>query len=86
MQIKYSDKFFAQSRKLPKPIQSKLAMLLEFLAVNPFHPLLHTKKLSADLNQSYSFRITRDWRVIFIFEKNDEIKLVKVGNRKDIYR
>ena len=86
MRLVYSEKFFNESKKLPEPIQNKLARLLEFLASNPFHPLLHTKKLSGNLNQSYSFRITRDWRVIFYFEDKETIKLLKVGNRKDIYR
>lgn len=86
MQLEYSDQFFDQSKRLPKSTQNKLAKLLEILATNPFHPLLHTKKLSGDLNQSYSFRVTRDWRAIFYFEDRNIIKLLKIGNRKDIYR
>lgn len=34
----------------------------------------------------YSFRITRDWRVIFQFENPEVIKLIEMGHRKDIYR
>jgi addiction module RelE/StbE family toxin len=86
MHLNYSDQFFDQSKRLPGSIQNKLARLLELLAKDPFHPLLHSKKLSGNLNQSYSFRITRDWRVIFYFENPETIKLLKVGNRKDIYR
>jgi len=85
MRLIYSDNFFAQSKKLPVAIQNKLARLLELLTEDCFHPLLHTKKLSGNLNKAYSFRITRDWRVIFVFEDTDVIKLLKVGHRKDIY-
>ena len=86
MEFQYSDRFLAQSIRLPAATQTKLARLLDLLAADPFHPLLHTKRLAGSLNQSYSFRITRDWRVIFSFETNGAIKLAKVAHRKDIYR
>jgi len=84
--LEYSDHFLKESRKLPPPQQRKLATLLELLRENPFHPKLHTKPLVGELFGLYSFRITRDWRVIFRFLSEEEIHLVDVGHRKDIYR
>ena len=86
MQIVYSKHFFNSAKKLPEILQNKLAKQLELLRQNPFHPLLHSKSLTGQLAGFYSFRITRDWRVIFQFEKADTIKLVEIGNRKDIYK
>ena len=86
MQLKYSRNFLAQSQGLPVAIQNKLARLLDLLASDPFHPLLHTKQLAGNLDQAHSFRITRDWRVIFTFESNEVIKLIRVAHRKDVYR
>lgn len=86
MRVIYSDKFLKSVAGLPKKIQVKLDSLITFLVQDPFHPLLHSKPLGGNLTGSYSFRITRDWRVIFIFEEKDVIKLIIVGNRKDIYR
>jgi len=72
--------------KLPLKQQAKLASLLELLRENPFHSQLHTKHLSGKLSGVYSFRITRDWRVIFRFFSLQEIQLIDIGHRKDIYR
>ncbi len=53
---------------------------------NPYHTQLHTKSLSGELAGIYSFRITRDLRVLFKFLSSDKIILIDVGDRKDIYR
>lgn len=84
--IVYGNHFLKSARKLPKKQQEKLAELLETLRQNPFSPFLHTKSLTSKLAGFYSFRITRDWRVIFIFTAPEKIKLVEVGQRKDIYK
>lgn len=86
MRVVYSDKFLKEVKGLPKKIQIKLDSLISCLTQDPFHPLLHSKPLGGNLTGVYSFRITRGWRVIFIFEEKDLIKLTNVGNRKDIYR
>ncbi len=85
MRLFYSDLFLKNAKLLPVAEQKKLAKLLELLAQEVFHPLLHTKKLKAELLGSYSFRITRDWRVIF--RRSDPIViLIDVLHRKDAYR
>ncbi len=86
VKIVYGKPFIRSARKLPSELQEKLASLLESLSNNPFHPRLRAKPLSGVLAGFYSFRITREYRVIFQFIQVDEIKLIKVGHRKDIYR
>lgn len=86
IQIIYGSRFLKSVRKIPINFQGKLAKQLELLRENPFHPILRTKSLTGRLTGFYSFRITRDWRVIFQFEKPETIKLIEIGNRKDIYR
>ena len=86
MNIAYSDRFFKNTRNLPKTQQKKLATLLELLQSDPYHNLLHAKPLARELAGFYSFRITRDWRVLFRFESPHEIILLDVAHRKDIYR
>lgn len=85
MQLVYHRNFLKSAKKLPKAQQQKLAKLLEIFKVNPFHPSLHAKRLSVDLAGVLSFRITRDWRVIFQFREPQTIQLLRVKHRKDIY-
>lgn len=85
-QIIYGDHFLKSAKKLPKKQQEKLARLLEIFKENPFHKFLRAKPLAGQLTGFYSFRITRDWRVIFQFITSEKIKLVEVGQRKNIYR
>lgn len=86
IELLYTKQFLKSSKKLPKPQQIKLASLLETLVNEPYSPLLHTKPLSGQLTGFYSFRITREYRVIFQFVSPREIKLIETAHRKEIYR
>ncbi len=86
IKLVYGSHFLKSAKKLPPSIQNKLAVKLELLQKNPFHHLLHTKPLTGKLFGFYSFRITREWRVIFQFLDTENIKLIEVGHRKDIYK
>jgi len=86
MKIVYSGSFVKSADSLPNEIQEKLDALLVTLAEDPFHPTLHTKRLSGKLNNFYSFRIAKDWRVVFAFVEENTLRLAAVGHRKDIYR
>lgn len=86
MRLVYDKSFLKSVQRLPKAQQRKLASLLEHLQENPFHPLLHSKHLSGDLAGLLSFRITREWRVIFLFQDPSTIHLLRAEHRKDIYR
>lgn len=82
----YGERFLQSARVLPTPQQRKLARLLETLRENPFHPVLHSKRLSGELAGILAFRITRDWRVMFQFNDPTTIQLLRVVHRKDAYR
>lgn len=86
IRIVYHANFLKSSAHLPQAQQQKLAKLIGVFQENPFHSLLHTKRLTKELAGFLSFRITRDWRVIFQFLDADTIQLLRVRNRKDAYR
>jgi addiction module RelE/StbE family toxin len=86
MIVVYDNNFIKSAKKLPPKLKIKLDKLIDKLKVNPFHTFLHTKHLSGQLSGLLSFRITRDWRVIFKFVEPDLIQLVETASRKDIYR
>jgi mRNA-degrading endonuclease RelE of RelBE toxin-antitoxin system len=84
--IGYSKQFLKSAKKLPPKQQEKLAVFIQELSQNPFHPSLHTKRLTTPLKGLLSFRITREWRCIFQFITPTRIQLLRVAHRKDIYR
>ncbi len=86
MKVVFAKIFLKSAKHLPDKIQNKLDAQTALLEQNIFHPLLHTKQLSGDLSGFYSFRITRDYRVIFQLLNPDTVQLVRIANRKDIYR
>lgn len=86
MRVIATKHFLKEVDRSPIEVQKKLDALLAELSKNPFYPLLHTKRLKGGLRRGYSFRISRDWRAIFVFEDQNTIKLINIGDRKDIYR
>ncbi|MBN2197846.1 type II toxin-antitoxin system mRNA interferase toxin, RelE/StbE family [Candidatus Wolfebacteria bacterium] len=85
-EITYSRDFLKSVESIPKLVQKKLVGLLDILKKNPFHSILHVKPLVGKLKGFYSFRITRDWRIIFNFSDSQKIFLIDVAHRKDIYK
>lgn len=86
IRIVYHSNFLRSAGVLSQSDRIKLARLLTVSQANPFHPLLHTKRLTGHLTGILSFRITRDWRVLFCFLVPDCIKLLRVVHRKDAYQ
>ena len=52
---------------------------------NPLHPSLNTHKLKGELAAFWSFYITRDFRVLFRFLKNNEVVYYDIDTH-DIYK
>lgn len=86
MEIILEKSFLDSAERLPEQIKKKLAYSVKLLELKVYHPLLHTKELGGNLSGLYSFRITRDYRVIFYFENPQIIHLLKALHRKDSYR
>ena len=86
IRVVYGNAFLKSAKKLPEKLKIKLAGSVINLQKNPFNSLLHTKYLSGQLAGLLSFRINRDWRVVFKFIEPDLIQLIEIANRKDIYR
>jgi len=86
MQIGYGRNFLSSVKRLPKNVQIKLDQLLSVVAVNPYDHRLHTKKLHGHFIGCLSFRITRDWRVMFQFTSPNHLILLTAQHRRDIYR
>lgn len=53
---------------------------------NPFHPSLHTEKLEPKEREVWSFRIDRNYRVIFRFLDGGKVLFLTVGPHDWVYR
>mgnify|MGYP001577677029 CR=1 FL=1 len=80
--IVYGKHFLKSVKALPLLEQKRLSKLLEIMAIDPFDGRLHAKKLSGPLTGLFSFRIGRDWRVLFQFLNARTVQLTDIGNRK----
>lgn len=84
MRIIRTAKFDRMFEGLPGPIQAAYRTQEAILEENPRDTRLHLKKLRGT-DDTYSFRITRSYRALFIWEEGTAW-LFAVGDRKDIYR
>jgi mRNA-degrading endonuclease RelE of RelBE toxin-antitoxin system len=85
MTILYADEFKKQFKKLPKGAQVLYRKQETLFIANWRDPRLHTKKLSGH-PLSFSFRATRQYRILFSFMNGDTVLFATIGNRKDVYR
>lgn len=84
MNIIYAEEFWKQFHKLPSKIQL-LYRKQESLFRKDWRDFrLHTKKLT-DHPFPFSFRITRRYRVLFMFVDNETVLFGSIGHRKDAY-
>ena len=85
MNIHYSEEFRKHFYKLPKNAQRAYRTQEERFRKNWKDARLHVKKLSGR-NIVFSFRVTRNYRVLFMIVEDNTIIFSAIGNRKDIYR
>jgi mRNA interferase RelE/StbE len=81
--IVFKESAIKQLRSLPKKMTNRLAVIIDALADNP-RPL-SCKKLQGT-NDAYRIR-TGDYRVIYtVDDQIVTVEIVKIGNRKDVYK
>ena len=80
----YGPKFEKCFLKLPLNIQKKTVKKLENFRENPFTNSLRVEKLNPKNKELWSFRVDREYRVVFSLNKNTA-KLYFVGHHNKIY-
>lgn len=85
MKILYADEFRKQYEKLPPGIQRLFHQQELRFKKDWKDPRLHLKKLTGH-SVPFSFRITRHYRVLFIFVDRDIALFATIGHRRDAYR
>lgn len=84
MKIIYAEEFRKRFQKLPKRTAYIYIRQEKIFRENWRDPRLHVKKLRGSV--AFSFRITRNYRVLFTFVATDTALLATIGDRKDVYK
>ena len=85
MNIVYADEFRKQFGRLPADIQETFHSQENLFINNWRDSRLHIKKLSGQ-PVYFSFRVTRRYRVIFMFIEQGSTLFATIAHRKDVYR
>lgn len=79
MKITETERFRKSFNALNKTRRKKTKKQFQLFIKNLFHPSLHTEKLEPKKNNIWSFRIDKNFRVIFTFLSGEIILLLDIG-------
>lgn len=85
MKIIYAGEFVREFRKLPQSIQRLYRQQESRFRQSWRDPRLQVKKLK-DHPFPFSFRITRRYRVLFIFVDAGRVLFATIGHRREVHR
>ena len=86
MKLLLTQEFEKRYRTVSPAIQKKAERREQVFRANPFHPPLHTEKLEPRGKQYWSFRIDRDYRIVFRFADQQRVIFLTCGHHNWIYR
>lgn len=64
----------------------KIKLQLALFEANPKHPSLRTHKLKGNLKNRWSISITRNFRMIYLLEKEDQAYFIDIGTHDEVYK
>lgn len=82
--IYYKNIFLKKLKKLPVSIQQKAFEKEKIFKKDYFAPQLKTHKLHGRFKNFYAFSVDFEYRIIFDFDKNKNIRFYSIG-KHDIY-
>ncbi|MBI2023212.1 type II toxin-antitoxin system RelE/ParE family toxin [Candidatus Giovannonibacteria bacterium] len=85
-EIRYTEEFLRRYKELPLSIQKKAERREKLFHENPYHSSLKTEKLQPAEREYWSFRVDRNYRIIFRFGGNNTIYFITCGHHNWIYR
>ena len=86
LEIFYTAEFKERYNMLPAVIQKKAEKQEKIFRQNHFHPSLHTEKLEPKGKEVWSFRIDKEYRILFKFSSPNKAILYTCGHHNWIYR
>jgi len=85
MNVIRTKSFDRSFEKLPREARQLYLVQEQRFKENWRDSRLHIKKLRGFENE-LSFRVTRNWRVLFYFQNKTTAIFFEIDNRKDVYR
>lgn len=85
IEIVYTPEFARRYQYLPLAVKKKAEKHERMFRENPSHPSLNTEKLQPRGKQYWSFRIDRDYRILFRFADHHRIIFLTCGHHNWIY-
>ena len=85
-EIFVTEEFEKQYQKLPLAIQKKAEKKEKIFCQDPFYPSLHTEKLEPRSKEVWSFRIDKEYRILFRHINPNKILFLACGHHNWIYR
>lgn len=85
MQIHYTPHFISVLKKLPRRVRELAIQQEAIFRRNPQDSRLHVKVLKGRLSGLLSFRVTRNYRILFAVKEKDIYLFYDIGDRKYIY-
>jgi len=85
-ELYYTEEFCRRYSELPTHIQKKAERRERVFRENPFHPSLKTERLQPLGKEYWSFRVDRNYRIIFRFGEANRVYFVTCGPHQWIYR
>lgn len=86
MEISVTAEFKALFSLLPAAIKRKVLKQQTLFRNNPFHNSLNTEKLEPKNRNAWSFRVDKNYRIVFRFLEGNKVLFLVVGPHKWIYR
>lgn len=86
IEIIVTNEFKKCYQELPAAIQKKAERKEKTFRKDPFHSSLHTEKLEPKGKQVWSFRIDKEYRILFRFIKPNKTLFLTCGHHSWIYR
>ena len=86
IEIFIAEEFEKHYQKLPLSIQKKAEKKEQIFRQNPFYPSLRTEKLEPRHKETWSFRIDREYRILFRYLGPNKVIFLICGHHNWIYK
>ncbi|MBI5401141.1 MAG: type II toxin-antitoxin system RelE/ParE family toxin [Candidatus Yonathbacteria bacterium] len=86
MEVIATAEFKALFNALSPAVKKRVVKQRDIFCKNPFYNSLNTEKLEPKNKQLWSFRVDKNYRIVFRFLENNRVLFLVVGLHQWVYR